>query len=156
MKHLLFALLCVPLITYPAAAKQVDHIIITAPDGTVTPISDPFLVRALGFGSMEQPPLSVPPPRLEGDGYLLERQSATPNGRAFITFDRVRYYPAGSQGYFFYIGIENGWSEYDGQWFAATPTAVAAMNHIIAGETTVSLAPLVQKWLAWFWRLRQF
>ena len=52
--------------------------------------------------------------------YEMERQFLTNDGD-FQTFDRSRFYP--ESGYVFYVGVEDGWSEYDNKWFHARPEA---------------------------------
>ena len=50
-----------------------------------------------------------------GEGYEILRYYV--DGNREIIFDRLHYYP--EMGFVFYDGIENGESEYDGEWYTA-------------------------------------
>lgn len=52
-----------------------------------------------------------------GQGYEITRHYV--QGVSDVVFDRLHYYP--ETGFVFYDGIENGDSEYDGEWYAANP-----------------------------------
>jgi len=52
-----------------------------------------------------------------GEGYEITRHYV--DGTREILFDRLHYYP--EAGFVFYDGIENGESEYDGEWYTAQP-----------------------------------
>jgi len=52
-----------------------------------------------------------------GEGYEITRHYV--DGTREILFDRLHYYP--ETGFVFYDGIENGESEYDGEWYTAQP-----------------------------------
>lgn len=52
-----------------------------------------------------------------GEVYEITRHYV--DGRREILFDRLHYYP--ETGFVFYDGIENGESEYDGEWYTAQP-----------------------------------
>ena len=90
------------------------------------------------MAALEIFPDSIEPPQVTGKGYALAR--AFKNGDTYRTFDVVLYYPAGERGYVFYVGIENGWSEYDGKWFEASEAGNEAMNKII-GSIKPSTSP---------------
>ncbi len=103
-------------------------------------VTDPAL---LGFMSLSdfsraktQRPDSV------GDGYIVTRFEQD-NAGVFIAWDRLRYYPnsSGSGGSIFYEGLINGASEYDQQWYLASPEADAAMRQVLATSTSNSPAP---------------
>lgn len=134
-----------------------NKIILTTPDGRTIEITDRAMLEVLSMTTLELFPVSIPQPEgVTGEGYELERQYK--DGNTHRTFDRVRYYPAGYTGYVFYVGIENGWSEYDGKWFSANPAAVYVMNTLIAGETVVKandISPLLTEWRLWFAQLER-
>lgn len=75
----------------------------------------------------------VEPPENTDIWYELERQYRTSHD--FFTFDRVRYYPSvdGGEGYVHYLGIENGWSDYDGKWYRSTSVGTAGMRRLVEG-----------------------
>jgi hypothetical protein len=78
-----------------------------------------------------------------GDGYLITRFYEDPPGH-FFPFDAVLYYPdpEGGRGYIQYLGIANGWSEYDGKWFRASAEGEAALTLVITGaQDEASAAP---------------
>lgn len=52
-----------------------------------------------------------------GPGYEITRHYT--EGIGDVIFDRLHYYP--ESGFVFYDGIENGESEYDGEWYTANP-----------------------------------
>jgi hypothetical protein len=56
-------------------------------------------------------------PAEPGIGYEITRYYV--DGNREYAFDRLHYYP--DTGFVFYDGIENGESEYDGEWYAAKP-----------------------------------
>lgn len=133
-----------------------DKIILTTSDGTIIEITDRATLEVLSMTTLELFPVSIPQPEVTGEGYELQRQYK--DGNTYHTFDRVRYYPAGYTGYVFYVGIENGSSEYDGKWFSANPAAVYVMNALIAGETSAEandISPLLTEWRLWFAQLER-
>jgi hypothetical protein len=68
-----------------------------------------------------------------GEGYEITRHYV--DGGREIIFDRLHYYPG--TGFVFYDGLENGESEYDGEWYTAQPgikTAFEAALPIKAGS----------------------
>jgi hypothetical protein len=75
-------------------------------------------------------------PANPGQGYEITRHYM--DGSRTITFDRLHYYP--EAGFVFYDGIENGESEYDGEWYIARPEIRAVFESalgIAAGMTPV-------------------
>ena len=44
-------------------------------------------------------------------------------------FDRLHYYP--DSGFVYYDGLVNGWSEYDGKWYAAKPEIKAMFERAV-------------------------
>jgi hypothetical protein len=122
-----------------SAKGTFDQIILSGPGllETVTLTNDSD-VLPLSMTALEEFPL-----RLDdeisalnvslGEGYELQRQYMLEGG-AFMTFDRVRYFPDpfGGQGYVLYVGIENGSSEYDGHYYRATEEGEATIQRILA------------------------
>jgi hypothetical protein len=81
-------------------------------------------------------------PDLAGDGYIVTRYEQDSTG-VFIAWDRLLYYPnsSGFGGYFYYEGLMNGASEYDKQWYTASPEADAAMRQVLASSGSDLPAP---------------
>jgi hypothetical protein len=59
-----------------------------------------------------------------------------------IVFDRLHYYP--ETGFVFYDGIENGDSEYDGEWYTANPEIKTVFESALMAQS-VSAAPAEKK-----------
>lgn len=122
----------------PAALAKgpAQRIIITGPglQSALVVTHEPTLYL-LSMGTLENFVFGpIDEPSNLGEWYELERQFDA-GGQTYRTFDRVRYYPDsdGGRGYVFYVGIENGSSEYDGRWFYANPEGEAAMRRALAG-----------------------
>ena len=62
-----------------------------------------------------------------GPGYEITRHYV--QGQSDIIFDRLHYYP--ETGFVFYDGIENGDSEYDGEWYTANPEIRAVFQSAV-------------------------
>jgi hypothetical protein len=75
-----------------------------------------------------------------GQGYEILRYYI--DGQREIIFDRLHYYP--DTGFVFYDGIENGESEYDGEWYAANPE-IKAVFELALSIPTGSIAPVEKK-----------
>ena len=110
------------------AKGQANRIVLTGPavDGEMV-LTQPLLTSALSMGSLEDfitGPIKEPADK--GEVYYdLERQFEVNGSHA--TIDRVRFYP-GEPGYVYYLGLENGWTEYDKEWFYAKPEASVAFK----------------------------
>ncbi|MEJ2558519.1 MAG: hypothetical protein P8186_20355 [Anaerolineae bacterium] len=89
-------------------------------------------LQALSVGQLEDFKNPIAAPSEVGPGYELTRYYKDKTN--FIAFDHVRYHPdpAGGRGYVIYLGLTNGWSEYDGQWFRATAQGEQALQRILA------------------------
>lgn len=104
-------------------------------------VTDIGLTSLLSFAAFEEFMLGeVEPPQNLGEGYELVRQFK--EGVNYHTFDRAMYYPSpdGGRGYVHYLGIENGWSEYDDNWYYAKAEGDMAMQRILS---TAHLKPYV-------------
>src|SRR5687768_8198391 len=119
----------------PSNAKgPVDRILITGGDlkGEVV-VDDLQIAALLSIAALEDlgGERFTPPANL-GKPYELERQYKR-GSVTYSTFDRVHYYPdpEGGRGYINYIGIENGSSGYDGDWFHATEMGDLAMQYAL-------------------------
>jgi hypothetical protein len=131
----------------PALAKgPLAQIVISGPGlAEAVTVNDQHFLEALGLGMLEdfsEEPLATTPTAV-GTGYELVRYIQNQYGN-LIAFDRLTYYPnpLGAHAYIFYNGIEeNGWSDYDGKWFYATPEGQAAMRDLLkALGTKISFA----------------
>jgi hypothetical protein len=79
-------------------------------------------------------------PANPGEGYEITRGYV--DGKREIIFDRLHYYP--DTGFVYYDGIENGESEYDGEWYAANPDIKTVFEAALAGQTG-SASPVEKK-----------
>jgi len=66
-----------------------------------------------------------------GIGYEITRFYI--DGKREIAFDRLHYYP--DTGFVFYDGIVNGSSEYDGDWYKASPNVADAFESALLAQT---------------------
>jgi hypothetical protein len=94
-----------------------DFITITGPDLkasvrlTDTGLTEDFFTFANFYEDKTKAPADP------GQGYEITRHYV--QGVSDVVFDRLHYYP--ETGFVFYDGIENGDSEYDGEWYTANP-----------------------------------
>lgn len=70
-------------------------------------------------------------PEDPGEGYEITRHYE--QGVSDVIFDRLHYYP--ESGFVFYDGIENGKSEYDGEWYTANPEIKSAFETALSVQT---------------------
>jgi len=112
----------------PAAAKgPAEMIRISGPglDGHQT-LREPEALDSLSLAALEDFTRPIEAPQQVGPGYTITRYYDT---NEWTPWDQVIYYPdpQGGAGRIFYVGIFNGWSEYDGHWFAANPQSEALL-----------------------------
>jgi hypothetical protein len=95
-------------------------------------ITDAQDLQALSVGQLADFNNPIAAPGEIGPGYELTRYYE--DKANFIAFDHVRYHPdpADGRGYVFYMGLLNGWSEYDGKWFHATTQGEQVLQRILA------------------------
>lgn len=109
-----------------------QHIRIDGP-GLAEPleITESAKLEALGMASLEDFFSSVPDPGALASVYLLTRSYQ--DGDRMVPFDQVLFAPGppGGPGYVYYVGIINGWSEYDGKWFRATGAGTQALEGLL-------------------------
>ena len=93
----------------------------------------------LGFFSFSYFPTAEIDEPTVSNGYTITRGSQMEDG-SFAVFDQLHYYfkSKGSGGYVYYDGLVNGSSEYDGQWYTASPEADAAIRRIVSAENSDS------------------
>lgn len=141
MKRILLLIgLLLALASSVMAKGPADRVVITTPNGQTITVTDADLTKPISMAALEalfSPRIAEP--AVLGEGYELARMMAIGNDQYRI-FDRVRFYPVGDRGYVYYVGIENGWSEYDGRWFEATQPGLAAMREIIGSVKPVIIA----------------
>lgn len=70
-------------------------------------------------------------PEDPGEGYEITRHYE--QGVSDVIFDRLHYYP--ESGFVYYDGIENGDSEYDGEWYTAKPEIKPAFEAVLSTQT---------------------
>lgn len=131
---ILGALVLLVVIRDPSLAKgPADKVTINGPGlKREIEITDAQALQALSTGQFEDFKSSIAAPTEVGPGYELVRYYTS--GTNLIAFDHVSYHPnpAGGRGYVFYIGLVNGWSEYDGKWFRATMQGEQILQRILA------------------------
>ena len=80
-------------------------------------------------------------PEDPGEGYEITRHYE--QGVSDVIFDRLHYYP--ESGFVFYDGIENGDSEYDGEWYTANPETKPAFENALSVQTGPAAAEKNQR-----------
>lgn len=102
-------------------------------------VSDPALTTDFfAFADFSQDKTKAP--ANPGAGYEITRYYV--DGKREIIFDRLHYYP--ETGFVFYDGIENGESEYDGEWYTARPEIKTVFESVLPGQIK-SVAPAAQQ-----------
>lgn len=135
------ALLASLLFSVTALAKGgFDFITITGPNikeavrVTDTALTEDFFTFANFYEDKTKAPADP------GGGYEILRYYI--DGKREIIFDRLHYYP--ETGFVFYDGIENGESEYDGEWYTANPE-IKAVFELALSIPTGSAAAVEKK-----------
>lgn len=97
---------------------------------TTLEVTNPELLGFFSFSDFSKDGIE-PPPHIIIEAYKVER-GWIENG-LFVPWDRLHYYPdpAGAGGYIFYDGLINGGSEYDRQWYKASPGSDAALRRLL-------------------------
>jgi len=95
-------------------------------------VTDPSLLGFFSFSDF--PNAHAQKPKVSG-GYVITRYGQNDDG-TFRAWDRLHYYPTatGSGGYVFYDGLINGQSEYDREWYTASPEGEMAFRRILAAN----------------------
>ncbi|HSL42982.1 MAG TPA: hypothetical protein VK897_06095 [Anaerolineales bacterium] len=134
------ALLMTLISTIAAVAKGgFDFIAITGPNlketvrVTDVALTEDFFTFANFYEDKTEAPANP------GEGYEITRHYI--DGNRTITFDRLHYYP--ETGFVFYDGIENGESEYDGEWYTAKPEIKAVFEAALGIQA--AMAPVEEK-----------
>jgi hypothetical protein len=126
-------------ITLALAKGGFDFITITGPDlktairVTDTDLTEDFFTFANFYEDKTEAPANP------GKGYEITRHYM--QGVSDIVFDRLHYYP--EAGLVFYDGIENGDSEYDGEWYTANPEIKTVFESALMAQSVP--AALVEK-----------
>jgi hypothetical protein len=130
---ILSALALLVVIRDPAMAKgPADKVTVNGPGlKREIEVTAAGALQALSIGQLEDFKSPIAAPSEVGPGYELTRYYKDKGD--FIAFDHVRYHPdpAGGRGYVIYLGLTNGRSEYDGQWFRATAQGEQALQHLL-------------------------
>ena len=141
MKTIRF-LLCLTLVLAVAGAAFLPHADAKGPADKITitgpgldemiEVTDPATAEALSMTMIEDFRYFIDVPERLGPGYELTRYYRLENG-TYQPFDQVAYYPDlyGGSGYVNYIGIVNGWSDYDGKWFRARDEADEVIRQVL-------------------------
>ena len=135
------ALASILMTSITASAKGgFDFITITGPDlkealqVTDARLTEDFFTFANFFEDKTTAPADP------GQGYEITRHYV--QGVSDVVFDRLHYYP--ETGFVFYDGIENGDSEYDGEWYIANPEIKTVFESALAVKS-VSAAQAEEK-----------
>ena len=127
-----FILIAILITSFPAFAKGgFDFITITGPNlkqalrVTDTSLTTDFFSFANFYEDKTKAPEDP------GEGYEITRHYE--QGVSDVIFDRLHYYP--ESGFVFYDGIENGDSEYDGEWYTANPETKPAFENALSVHT---------------------
>jgi len=103
---------------------------------TIEITDDQATLEALGTMVLEDytTRTSTAPQGINGEGTLITRYYVISSGDYFA-FDELIYYPdsEGGRGYIHYLGIVNGSSEYDGDWFRANADSEVVLVSLIDG-----------------------
>lgn len=122
------------LVAAPVLAKGPPQKVTIEGPGLAAPleITNPTTLESLGMTMLEDVDSKVGGPGTLSAVYLVTRYYQ--DGARYIPFDQVLYARQAESGrpLVFYVGIVNGWSEYDGRWFNATAAGAAAMDTILA------------------------
>jgi hypothetical protein len=138
------------------AKGPANKIVITGPDfnGEFV-LTDQEMLNHISMAGLEdfQRGILSETPSVEGEGYEMTRYFESDPGK-YRPFDVVIYYPSPENGvgYVFYDGIIDGWSEYDDQWFYATPEGYETMERVLQAARLKSyliqvMVSLRQEWL---------
>jgi hypothetical protein len=132
------------MVSITASAKGgFDLITITGPDlkGALH-VTDPRLTEDFfTFANFYEDKTAAPAD--PGQSYEITRHYV--QGVSDVVFDRLHYYP--ETGFVFYDGIENGDSEYDGEWYTAHPD-IKVMFELALTVQSAAAAPAEMKQLA--------
>ena len=141
MKKLLASLLTLILLLVPAIALAkgggFTYISVKGPGiiGDVV-ITDPALTESFfAFADFSAGP--IPAPADPGQGYQIVRAYVIEDKDH--PFDQLEYYPY--TGYVHYIGLAEGTSEYDNNWYAADPAADAPFRAALKARANLTWIP---------------
>jgi hypothetical protein len=132
------ALLVSLVVSIMASAKGGFNFVTISGPGLKEPmrVTDPALTRDFfTFADFYEDKTKAP--AQPGEDYEILRYYV--DGKREIVFDRLHYYP--ETGFVFYDGIENGESEYDGDWYTAKPEIKTIFESALSAQTQ-SVAPV--------------
>jgi len=99
-------------------------------------ITDVKILQGLSIFGFEDISRPIEEPANLGNGYTVTRYIQ--DGSKLMAWDRAIYYPGvlGEPGVVFYEGLvgPNMWSEFDGRWYAVTPTGEGMIQEILAAN----------------------
>lgn len=141
MKKPLASLLTLILLLVPAIALAkgpFDYISVKGPGiiGDII-ITDPALTGFFSFADFSAG--LIPAPADPGQGYQITRAYVVNDKDQ--PFDQLEYYPY--TGYVHYIGLAEGTSEYDGNWYVADPAADAPFRAALKARANLTWIPFV-------------
>lgn len=139
--YLVFALAILVPSAFAFAKGDFDYITVKGPGitGEIN-ITNPVLTSDF-FAFADFTLGDVPPPADPGQGYQIVRvYVVTENDKPTPTpFDQLHYYPY--TGYVYYNGLVGGSSEYDGEWYAANPSAEGPFRAALAERARLNWIP---------------
>lgn len=128
------------------AKGAAERIVITGPTlGEEIIVDDAEMTRLLSMGQVEAfGEGEIPEPENLGEEWYELARQYEPTPGQFQTFDRLQYHPNpdGGRGYIFYVGIVNGSSGYDNNWYYVTTAGEAAIRRVLSGQS-VAYAPVL-------------
>jgi len=127
------------LLVAPGLAKGPPQKVTIEGPGLAVPIeiTDPATLESLGMTMLEDVDSKISGPGTLSAVYLVTRYYQ--DGARYIPFDQVLYarQAESDRPLVYYVGIVNGWSEFDGRWFNATADGAAAMESVL-GKAVVA------------------
>lgn len=106
-------------------------------------LTEPADYEPLAMGALPDFFSAADPVPASWTGYAVQRFWVDETTGQAQIFDDLIYYPdpAGERGVVYYVGIHNGWSEYDEHWFYASAAADARLRVVLGLPTEASRAP---------------
>jgi hypothetical protein len=131
------------IVTAKAKGKFTSLLILNLSTGEVSQHENPKLQSFFAFSDFRDEVKEAP---THGQGYEIWRLGKGQQDNGLFAIDHLYYYPPGSQanGYVFYDGLVNGYSEYDQHWFPSTAEGDALFEESI-------VHPSNDKPLQWPW-----
>ena len=148
MKRMLSVLLLIVLLFAGVTTAQAKGAMPVRIEGPGLPaagieLTDPADYEALAMGSLPDFFSAADPVPAYRKGYTIQRFWVDETTGQERVFDDLIYYPdpAGGRGIVYYVGIHDGWSEYDDHWFYAASAADALLREVLDLPAEASAGP---------------